>query len=76
MGLGTTQLLLSDILIGNGLHNFRASDKQVGGVLKSDFHTVRLKSPELLRTSLNQDHKEEVTGPDGRNRLGFKMSTG
>lgn len=37
MGPGTTKILLSDILIGDRLHNIRASDEQVGGVLKSEF---------------------------------------
>lgn len=62
MGLGTTQLLLSDILIGNRLHDFRASDKQVGCVLKSDFHTVRLKSPELLRIHSTKTTHRGVDG--------------
>ena len=36
MGPGTTKLLLGNILIGDRLYNIRASDEQVGGILKSE----------------------------------------
>lgn len=45
MGPGTTELLLSNILIGDRLHNIRTGDEQVGGILKSEFQNDQSQSP-------------------------------
>lgn len=74
VGPGTTKLLLGNILIGDRLHNIRASDEQVGGVLKlKHSRRINLWAPELdgaLGFTEPRRQKQKRSWYHSRTRLG------